>query len=285
MTADAPIRPRRSFLFAPGTAPAMYPKAMTAGADIMCIDLEDAVAPADKAAARQACLDWFDTRPDPGPVELLVRINGLRTPEGWADLLAILDRENPPPGLMLPKIKSPEEIRLLDELLTDAGSALRFQVIVETNEGLEAAAEIARASDRIDSLLFGAVDMSAELRVAPTWEALLYARQRLVHAAAGAGIDLIDVPFLDLQDPDGLAEAATRAAAIGMTGKGAIHPKQLPTIAAAFTPSAEEIAQARRIVDTFEAAGTGLVVVDGKLIEKPVLREMRRRLAIAAALG
>lgn len=278
------FRPRRSFLFAPGTAPAMYAKAVAAGPDIMCIDLEDAVAPQDKAQARRACLDWFDTAPDPGPVELLVRINGLRTPEGWADLLAILERDRPPPGLMLPKIKSPEEIRLLDDLLSDAGSALRFQVIIETNEGLDAAFEIAQASDRIDSLLFGAVDMSAELRVKPTWDALLYARQRLVHAAATAGIDLIDVPFLDLEDPDGLAEAARQAAAIGMTGKGAIHPKQLPTITAAFTPGAEEIAQARKVIDAFEAAGTGLVVVDGKLIEKPVLREMRRRLAIADAL-
>lgn len=262
----------------------MYPKAVAAGPDIMCIDLEDAVAPADKAAARRACLDWFDTQPDPGPVELLVRINGLRTPEGWADLLAILERDRPPPGLMLPKIKSPEEIRLLDELLSDAGSPLRFQVIVETNEALEAAFEIAQASPRIDSLLFGAVDMSAELRVKPTWDALLYARQRLVHAAATAGIDLIDVPYLDLQDPEGLARAARRAAAIGMTGKGAIHPKQLPTITAAFTPSAEELAHARTVIEAFEAADSGLVVVDGKLIEKPVLREMRRRLAIGEAL-
>jgi (S)-citramalyl-CoA lyase len=196
-------------------------------------------------------------------------------------VLALLSSERPPRGIMLPKVKSPEEIVLLDDLLTSEGSALRLQVIIETNEGLEACYEIARASPRIDALLFGAVDMSAELRVAPTWDALLYARSRLVHAAAAAGIDLIDVPFLDLNDMAGLTREATLAAALGMTGKGAIHPKQLPAITRAFTPDTEQIARARRIVEAFEQAGTGLVVVDGKLIEKPVLRSMYRILAIA----
>ena len=111
---------------------------------------------------------------------------------------------------------------------------------------------------------------------------LLYARQRCVHAAASAEVDLIDVPYLDLDDMEGLAQEAERCRAIGMTGKGAIHPKQLPIIERAFTPSEREVAQARRIVEAFEAAGTGLVVVDQKLIEKPVLRSMYRILATAA---
>ena len=212
MTAErSVIRPRRSFLFVPGTGTDMFDKACAAAPDIVCVDLEDAVAPADKAAARAATLALFaalDARPAP---ELLVRINSPRSADGLADLLAIIEARRPPPGLMLPKVKSPEEIRLLDELLTAEETDLRFQVIIETNEGLQAAHEIARASTRIDALLFGAVDMSAELRVAPTWDALLYARSRLVHAAAGAGIDLIDVPFLDLNDDAGLAEEARRA--------------------------------------------------------------------------
>ena len=279
------IRPRRSFLFVPGTGLAMFPKAVKAGPDIVCIDLEDAIAPPHKAAARRDTMALFSTGPDHGRSEILIRVNALRSPEGLADVLSVLEATTPPDGLMLPKVKSPDDIRLLDEVLDAAGSPLRLQVIIETNEGLEACSEIARASARIDSLLFGGVDMAAELRVAPTWEGLLYARTRCVHAAATAGVDLIDVPYLDLDDMDGLAEEARRCAAIGMTGKGAIHPKQLPAIDVAFTPSAAEIEKARRIVAAFEEAGTGLVVIDNKLIEKPVVRSMYRTLAVARAMG
>lgn len=278
------IRPRRSFLFVPGTGLDMFPKAVKTGADIVCIDLEDAIAPTHKATARKDTMALFCSGPNFGRSEVLVRVNSLRTGDGFADILAVLETTTPPTGLMLPKVKSPDEVRLLDELLEGADSAQRLQVIIETNEGLDACKEIAQASTRIDSLLFGGVDMAAELRVEPTWEGLLYARTRCVHAAAMAGVDLIDVPFLDLNDMDGLAEEASRCAAIGMTGKGAIHPKQLPIIEKTFTPSEDQVDQARRIVAAFEEAGTGLVVIDNKLIEKPVLRSMYRVLAIADAM-
>jgi citrate lyase beta subunit len=275
------IRPRRSFLFVPGTGPEMFPKALNAAPDIICVDLEDAVIPEDKPDAREATLKLFETvPPDVGP-ELLVRINSIRSRDGFEDIAAILAAPSPPPGLMLPKVKTPDEVGLLCDLLDSEQSAIRLQVIIETNEGLEACREIACASDRIDSLLFGGVDMAAELRVEPTWEALLYARMRVVHAAASAGIDLIDVPFLDLNDMDGLEREAGLCAELGFTGKGAIHPKQLPVITRHFTPSAEQIERAHRITRAFEEARTGLVVVDGKLIEKPVLRSMYRILAIA----
>lgn len=278
------IRPRRSFLFVPGSGLEMFPKAIATGADIVCVDLEDAISPAHKAGARDATLGLFASEPDFGRSEVLVRINALRTADGLADVLAVLKTWTVPTGLMLPKVKSPDEIRLLDDLLDGAGSKLRLQVIIETNEALEAAREIAQASDRIDALLFGGVDMAADLRVEPTWEALLYARTRCVHAAASAGVDLIDVPFLDLNDMDGLAREAERAAAIGMTGKGAIHPKQLPIIEKNFSPSADRIAYARRCITAFEESGAGLVVVDNKLLEKPVLRSMYRVLAVAEVL-
>ena len=285
MNKSAPFRPRRSFLFVPGSGPELFLKAIKAAPDIVCIDLEDAIAPPHKASARRGTLDLLAERPPCGDSEVLIRINAIGSRDGMADLLAILDSPVPPPGLMLPKVKSPDEIRLLDELLSSEDSAMRLQVIIETNEGLEACAEIARASARIDALLFGAIDMSAELRVEPTWNALLYARSRLVHAAASAGIDLIDVPFLDLQDMAGLEREAALAAELGMTGKGAIHPSQLPVIQQSFTPSAAAIARAREIVQAFEQASTGLLVVGGKLIEKPVLRSMYRILAIADRLG
>ncbi len=279
------IRPRRSFLFVPGTGPEMFPKALAAKPDIVCVDLEDAVIPEHKADARRATLALFEKAPDDSETELLVRINSLRTRDGIEDVAAILAASSPPPGLMLPKVKSPDEIRLLDEMLDGEKSAIRLQVIIETNEGLEACREIAQASGRVDALLFGGVDMAAELRVEPTWNALLYARSRIVHAAASAGVDLIDVPFLDLNDMAGLETEAARCAELGFTGKGAIHPKQLPVIARHFTPSAEQIARAKRITRAFEEARTGLVVVDGKLIERPVLRSMYRVLAIAERTG
>ncbi len=279
-------RPRRSFLFVPGTGLEMVPKALAAGPDIVCVDLEDAIAPADKAHARRVTLALFAALPpNPAGCELLVRINSLRTPEGLEDVLAILAAASPPPALMLPKCNSPDEVRMLDELLENADCRARLQVIIETNAGLEACFDIARASSRIDALLFGGADMAAELRVAPGWEGLLYARSRLVHAAASAGVDLIDVPFLDLEDMDGLAREAAQCAALGMTGKGAIHPRQLPVIEHHFSPGPEQVAAARAIVAAFEAAGTGLLVVDGRLIEKPVLRSQYRILAIAERLA
>ena len=123
--------------------------------------------------------------------------------------------------------------------------------------------------------------MSAELRCENKWEPLLYARSRIVHAAASAGIDAIDVPYLDLEDPEGMKKEAIKAKELGFSGKGSIHPKQIPILNEVFTPTNETIERAKKITATFEAANTGLVVIDGKLIEKPVLREMYRILSIA----
>jgi len=283
--APGPARPRRSFLFVPGTGLEMLPKALAAGPDIICVDLEDAIAPPQKAAARRDTMAAFANLPEnPNDCELLVRINSLRTPDGLADVLAVISSATPPSSLMLPKIKSADEVRMLDELLDSAATPVRLQLIIETNEGLEACHDIARASSRVDALLFGGADMAAELRVEPAWEALLYARSRLVHAAASAQIDLIDVPYLDLEDMPGLEREAALCAELGMTGKGAIHPKQLPVIEHHFSPSEQQVAHARRITEAFEKANTGLLVVDGKLIEKPVLRSQYRILAIAERL-
>lgn len=123
--------------------------------------------------------------------------------------------------------------------------------------------------------------MAAELRCENAWEPLLYARSRVVHAAAVAGLDVIDVPYLDLEDHEGMVVATRQAKALGFSGKGSIHPKQIAALNDVFTPSEVEIACARRIIKTFEVDDTGLVVVDGKLIEKPVLRDMHRIVAIA----
>ena len=286
MTAsDRAIRPRRTFIFAPGLKPEMFPKALASGTDIVCVELEDGIAPKDKDEAREKGLALFSSPQADDGVERIVRINCLRTAFGLADVNAVLATDTPPPALMLPKVMTPDEIIWLDDLLSERGHDTRLHVIIETNASLEAVHDIARASARIDALFFGGVDMAAELRCSNAWEPLLYARSRVVHAAASAGIDAIDVPYLDLEDPDGMAEEARLARELGFGGKGSIHPKQIPILNDVFTPSDAEIAHARRILNAFAEADTGLVVVDGKLIEKPILREMQRILSIAERLG
>lgn len=280
----ASIRPRRSFIFTPGLNPAMFHKALNCGADMVCIELEDGIAPKDKPLARARTLEIFQQPLPATSAEIIVRINCLRDSFGLADIAEILQMPCAVPALMLPKVRTADEIRWLDDLLTERGHDTELHVIIETNEGLEAATEIARSSARIKALFFGGVDMAAELGCKNHWDSLLYARSRVVHAAASAGIDAIDVPYLDLEDPAGLALAASQARDLGFSGKGSIHPKQIPIINEAFTPDEASINTAKRILAAFEQADTGLVVIDGKLIEKPVLREMQRILAIAQRL-
>ncbi len=275
------VRPRRSFIFSPGLKPDMFPKALASGADIVCIELEDGIAPKDKDEARRHGLALFETPQADDGVERIVRINCLRTAFGLDDVQAILATDTPPPAIMLPKVMSPDEIVWLDDILTERGHDIRLHIIIETNAALEAVHDIARASPRIDALFFGGVDMAAELHCKNAWEPLLYARSRVVHAAASAGIDAIDVPYLDLEDPDGMKREASLVRDLGFSGKGSIHPKQIPILNGIFTPDEAAIAHAKRVLQVFAEADIGLVVIDGKLIEKPVLREMRRIISIA----
>ena len=274
-------RPRRSFIFTPGLKPEMFPKALASGADIVCVELEDGIAPKDKAEAQEKALALFEQPQADDGVERIVRINSMRERFGIEDVNAVLITDTPPPALMMPKVRTPDEVVMLDQLLTEAGHATRLHVIIETNAGLEAAFEIARCSPRIDAMFFGGVDMAAELRCQNTFESMIYARTRVVHASAAAGLDVIDVPFLDLDDPEGMRVEAEKVRDLGFAGKGSVHPKQMATLNEVFTPSEAEIARASRIVGEFEKADTGLVVIDGKLIEKPVLMDMYRIIAVA----
>jgi (S)-citramalyl-CoA lyase len=258
----------------------MFPKALVSGADIVCVDLEDAVAPRDKPAARAAAFAQFPIVDGPARVERVIRINCLRTLDGMADVKMLLECPHDVEAVMLPKVKGPDEVRNLADLLDEYRKSTRLHVIVETNEGLEAASHIAQASDRVDALFFGGIDMAADLRCKGTWMALQYARSRVVHAAATAGIDALDVPFLDLDDRDGMIREATLAAELGFTGKGAIHPKQIADLNGIFTPDEASVAHARMVLDAFAAGDIGLLVVGGKLIEKPVLRSYARMVEV-----
>ena len=275
------IKVRRSFIFTPGLNPEMFPKALASGADMVCIELEDGIAIKDKDEARKNTINALKNLKINNDVELVVRVNCQRTKPGLLDLEAFISSKLNVKALMLPKVKTPDEITFIDDLLTDCNLDTDLHVIMETNEALENIYDIAHASKRIVALYFGGVDMAAELRVPNSYENLIYARSKLVHAGASVGVDDIDVPYLDLEDMDGMKKEAELVRNLGFTGKGSIHPKQINILNEVFTPSNEEIIKAKRIIDQFNASDTGLVVIDGKLIEKPVLREMKRRILVA----
>ena len=275
------INVRRSFIFTPGLKPEMFPKAIDSGADMVCIELEDGIAIKDKDQARKNTIDALKTLEVKSGVELVVRVNCQRTKFGLLDLEAFISSKLKVKSLMLPKVKTPEEVTFIDDLLTDCNLDTDLHVIMETNEALESIYDIAHSSKRIVALYFGGVDMAAELRVPNKFENLIYARSKLVHAGASVGVDVIDVPYLDLEDMNGMKKEAELVKNLGFTGKGSIHPKQINILNEIFTPTKEEIIKAKKIVDQFNESNTGLVVIDGKLIEKPVLREMQRKILIA----
>ncbi|MFL2896707.1 MAG: HpcH/HpaI aldolase/citrate lyase family protein [Candidatus Pelagibacter sp.] len=275
------LKVRRSFIFTPGLKPDMFPKAIESGADMVCIELEDGIAINDKDEARNNTIEALKTLEVNSDVELVVRINNQRTKFGLLDLEAFVSSKLKVKALMLPKVKTPDEITFIDDLLTDCNLDTDLHVIMETNEALQNIYDIAHASKRIVALYFGGVDMAAELRVDNKWENLVYARSKLVHAGASAGLDVIDVPYLDLENMDGMKKEAELVRNLGFTGKGSIHPKQIKILNEVFTPPEEEIIKAKKILEQFNNSNTGLVVIDGKLIEKPVLREMQRKILIA----
>ena len=275
------LRVRRSFIFTPGLQPEMFPKALASGADMVCIELEDGIAMKDKDEARKNTIEALKSLEVKNDVELVVRLNCQRTKNGLLDLEAIASNKLKVKAIMLPKVKTPDEITFIDDMLTDCGLDTDLHVIMETNQALESIYDIAHSSDRIVALYFGGEDMAAELRVENKLENLVYARSRLVHAGASKGVDVIDVPYLNLEDMEGMKKEAQFVKNLGFTGKGSIHPKQISILNKIFTPTEEEIGKAKKIMDQFKKANTGLVVIDGKLIERPVLREMQRKLLVA----
>ena len=269
----------RSLLFVPALRPDRVAKAVATGADIVCIDLEDAVAPEHKAEARRLAIQSLQS-PPPGAT-LAVRINPIRGTEGPRDAAALAAAGVRPAYVMLPKVDGATDIAESLQRLGPASAPVL--AIVETALALENATEIARAAAPDGSLFFGAMDLSAELGCALAWEPLIYARGRVVQAAACAGIEAMDTPYPDIADEAGAAAEARRARSFGFAGKAAIHPRHIAGIHAAFTPSAEEIAWARRVRDAI-AASPGVVQLDGKMIDRPVARAAERTLRIAERL-
>lgn len=263
----------RSFLFVPGSRPDRFKKALDAGADAVCIDLEDAVAPPDKDAARKAALHFCAATRAPG---LGVRINGPTTAHYPHDCSALASDGAPPPAfVMVPKVETASH--LADVRKRIGSDCPPLWPIIETPEGLRLAWEIA-AAQGVAGVLFGAADYAAEVGCTLEWDALLFARGTLAAACARAGIELLDVPHLDIADAADLAISTARARSLGFTGRACIHPTQVAAVNAAFTPDAATVQRAERIVEAFEAAAGGAALLDGKLIELPVVRAARRTL-------
>ncbi|MCE2540291.1 MAG: CoA ester lyase [Acidobacteria bacterium] len=276
------FRVRRSLLFVPAVRPDRYPKALATGADAVCIDLEDGVSFAAKDEARDKALALFAGR-EPVRAEVSLRINDPKTDLGQRDLEAVRQSGIRPDALMLPKCDGPGEIRNVARAL-GALSGLPLIVMVETARGVAAAEAIAAATPTVSAVFFGAIDFAADVGCEVGWDAALYARSRVVVAAAVAGVGALDSPFMDVPALDGLAAESRRTRGLGFSGKSAIHPTQVAVIQAAFSPAAEEVAWARRIVEAYDRNRGGVLLVDGKLIERPVIASARRTLAVAAAV-
>ena len=262
----------QSLLFVPGTKPDRFAKALASGADCVCVDLEDAVPAEDKDSARAAALSALaEGQP------LALRINGVRTRAGLADLLALAEVPARPTVLLLPMVEDAAEVAIVCAVLNNPAIALI--PLIETVRGLTNAHAIA-AEAQVSMLMFGGGDFSAELGVALAWEPLLTARAQLVMAAKGAGKGAMDVPFIHMNDADGLATECAAARDLGFTAKAAIHPAQIDTIHAAFRPSAEHIVEAEAALSAYADAGGAAIRFNGKLLEAPIVARYRQILAL-----
>ena len=269
---------RRSWLFTPATMPERFERAAATGADVLILDLEDAVAPDRKEEARRIAVDFLAQPSGWERTARALRINAPSTPHGLEDLLALLRSPAKPDVVIVPKVDSAETVRLIDTLLVDGGRPTPLVPLIESARGVAAAQEIAGASLRVEALFYGAADLAADLGAEVAWEPLLSARSRVVNAAAVARVGVIDSPFFDLRDADGLRDEVRRAVRLGFTAKAAIHPNQVAPINEALTPSPEAVAEARNILEE-NAKGVG--VVNGRMIDEAVARKARRVLAAA----
>ena len=276
-------RVRRSVLFVPAVRPDRFAKAVATGADAVCLDLEDGVSFVQKDEARDKALALLSDRPQVR-AEVVLRINEPESELGERDLDALLASDVRPDALMVPKVGGADTLEALEHRLAAKLPRLPLIVQIETARGLAAVHEIATASADIAVLFFGAVDLSAELGCAIEWDALLYARSRVVAAAALAEVEAMDTPFMDVAAPSRLEEESRATRRLGFTGKAAIHPTQVPIIQAAFSPPPDAVAWARRIVAAYEANAGGVLLVDGKLIERPVIASAQRILDAAGAV-
>ena len=303
----APARLNRSELAVPGSSPKLFEKAAKSAADVIFLDLEDAVAPDDKPQARKNIIEAINDV-DWGNKTLAVRINGLDTHYMYRDVVDVVENAGERIDLiMIPKVGTASDVYAVDMLVTQIEVAkgrkkrIGFELIIETALGMANIDEIATASKRNESLHFGVADYAASTKAQTTgiggpnpsygiltdkdgdkprdyhWGDMWhYATARMVVAARAAGLRPVDGPFGDFSDPEGFKAHARRAAVLGCEGKWAIHPSQIALANEVFSPSEAEIAKAKRILEAMEQAqkeGRGAVALDGKLIDFASIRQ------------
>ncbi len=302
------MRVSRSVLAVPASKRKMIEKAPSSGADLFFLDLEDAVAPNEKAAARKNVvrtlkkLDWGDR---PG----FYRINSLDTPYFYRDVIKVVEEAGERLGLILvPKVERPEDLRTLDTLLTsvelNAGlepGKIKLEAQIETAAGLANIDGIARATNRLEALVFGPGDYAASVRMPQTsigtadeWDEAYpghrfhYAMHRIVVAARAADLRAIDGPVADYRDEKGLRKSCLTARSLGFDGKWCIHPGQVETVNEVFSPTEKELEWARKVVSTYEeasAAGSGSISVDGRMVDAASIKMARNTLDLAREAG
>lgn len=285
---------RRSMLFLPGNNPNMLINGNCLGSDAIIFDLEDAVAPGEKDAARilvRNTMRYLDFR----GCETIVRINSIDTPYWQKDLDTVLPCK--PNLILLPKTGSAADVISADAYMTEleaklglANNTVGLMPLIETAMGVENAFAIASASKRVKALFLGAEDLTADLQCKRTKEGreIEYARTRLVVAARAAGVDVYDTPFTDVNDDEGIWTDAQLAKALGFTGKASISPRHVEVINAVFSPTEKEIDYAYEVLDAIELAksqGKGAIALHGKMIDAPIVARAQRTIDMAKALG
>ena len=267
---------RRTVLFSPGDQPSLLRKAPDSGADVIVFDLEDAVAPAKKAAGREAVQEVV-TELDPDP-ELCVRVNPIGD-GGERDIEAVFGdgAATAVDSVMLPKVDSSAAVEDLADLLAEHGQELPILALLETADGVLDAEGIASAGPT-DAVLLGAEDLAADVGATRTREGteILHAREHTVLAAGSAGVDAIDTLYTDYEDDEGLAADAAFGRDLGFDGKMAIHPGQVPIINDAFTPDEADVEWARKVLaarDEAAASDVGVFAVDGEMIDAPLIAQ------------
>lgn len=287
-------RLRRTALYIPGNDPSMILNSGIFGPDSVVLDLEDAVSINEKDSARILVRNALRTV-DFGSSEVVVRINALSTPYGRDDLEAIVCPELD--AVRLPKCEQEGDIRELDEILDKlesergmARGSVKIMPLIESAVGSYNAVEIASASSRNSAINFGGEDYTSDMGAQRTREGaeLLDIRMRILMAARIAGIDALDTVFGNVNDEEGLVAETRLIKQLGFDGKSIIHPRQVKPIHQVFTPSEKEINKAKRVIQAIEEAekrSSGVVALDGRMIDAPVVAKARRVLAFAEAMG
>jgi citrate lyase beta subunit len=265
----------QTLLFVPGNRMDRVAKAHESTADIVCIDLEDAVPGTDKAAAREAVIAFLGSG---ATSRTAVRINGLRTREGLQDLLALSSAENSPSILLVPMVESAAELEIVGAAF--AGSAISIIPLVETVAGLSAVARIGRAPG-VASVMFGGGDLSAQMGADLAWEPMLHARSRFVIGCVEAGVRAVDVPFMNIRDEQGLLDETRKSRALGFAAKAVIHPNQLDTVKHAMMPDPQELEQAAAAVKAYREAGGRAIMHNGMMLDEPIVRRLESLLTVS----